>query len=285
MTHMTMDLDGRREFALRQARAQYRSLPGKPTREFFLYVPGSRPARRVVVLMHGISENACEQILRFAPEAEKRGAVLVAPLMQRAIFGRYQQLVDPRTGIRADEALLDILDVVHQELGLPRQAVDIFGFSGGGQFAHRFAFVNPQDVRSCVAVAPGWFSFPDDARPYPQGLAALPTGKQPFDAAAVKARPIHIMVGDQDIVRDASLRRTRELDRQQGRTRLERATRWHAAMRKWGADPRGSLTILQGLGHSFSQAVRDHDLPHLVFNLFDSGEADSPISQSISKGA
>lgn len=282
MTDLTFDRDagrdGERKFALRQARAQYRCLPGTPAREYFLYAPGSRAAQRVVVLMHGISENACEQILRFAPEAEKHGAVLVAPLMQRTIFGQYQQLVDPRNGIRADAALLDILDAVCSELGLPKQPIDIFGFSGGGQFAHRFALVNPEHVRSCVAVAPGWFSFPDDGCPYPQGLAALPIGQKPFDAAAVKSRPVHVVVGDRDIVRDASLRRTPDLDRQQGRTRLERAIRWHAAMREWGADPRGSLTILQGLGHSFSQAVRDHDLPRLVFNLFASGETNFPNS-------
>jgi len=69
---------------------------GQPTREYFLYIPQGRPAARLVVLMHGISENACEQVLRFAPEAEKAGAVLVAPLMRRAIFGQYQQLIDPR---------------------------------------------------------------------------------------------------------------------------------------------------------------------------------------------
>lgn len=271
MEQMNMPDECRQTLALQSARPLYRSVPGVPEREFFVYIPASRQPDRIVVLMHGISENACEQIFSFAAEAEARGAVLIAPLMQRAIFGQYQQLVDPRSGIRADEALLDILDIVGAQTGLSAQPADLVGFSGGGQFVHRFAFVNPHAVRSCVLVAPGWFSFPDPEHAYPQGLADLPTGKQPFDEAAARSIPFHVVVGDQDIVRDASLRQSPGLDRRQGRTRLERAVRWHQAMQDWGADPRGSLTILPGLGHSFAQAARDYDLPGLAFDLLDRG--------------
>lgn len=226
--------------------------------------------------MHGISENACEQLLRFAPEAEARGAVLVAPLMRRAVFGQYQQIVDPKSGIRADEALFDILAAVGAETGLASLPVDIFGFSGGGQFAHRFAMIHPHAVRACVVVAPGWFSFPDPRRAYPQGLAGLPTGDRPFDEAAVRAIPMHVVVGEHDTHRDASLRSSPALDRRQGHTRLERAVRWHAAMRNWGADPRGSLTILPAMAHSFSQGTRDHGLPRLTFDLFDKSRRKTP---------
>lgn len=272
MKHVNMRDESGQPLAPQPARALYRSLPGAPEREFFIYLPASRKPDRIVVLMHGISENACEQILRFVPEAEARGAVLVAPLMQRTVFGQYQQLVDPRKGIRADDALFDILGVVREEVGLPVRPVDIFGFSGGGQFVHRFGFVHPRAVRSCVLVAPGWFSFPDPELAYPQGLANLPTGEIPFDEVAARSVPFHVVVGDQDIARDTSLRHSPGLDRKQGRTRLERAGRWHQAMQDWGADPRGSLTILPGLGHSFAHAVRDHDLPTLAFDLFDRGQ-------------
>lgn len=248
--------------------ALYRSVAGQPTREYFLYIPQGRPAARLVVLMHGISENACEQVLRFAPEAEKAGAVLVAPLMRRAIFGQYQQLIDPRQGIRADLALEDILHSVRLDIGLDAAPFDMFGFSGGGQFAHRFALLNPRAVRSCVVAAPGWFTFPDDRARYPAGLAQVPDCLPPLDEAAVCTIPFHVIVGDQDTARDASLRRSARLDRQQGRTRLERAERWHQAMRGWGADPRSSLTILPQLRHSFAEAVRDHGLAALTFRLF-----------------
>ena len=104
--------------------------------------------------------------------------------------------------------------------------------------------------------------------PYPAGLAQVPDCLPPLDEAAVCTIPFHVVVGDQDIVRDASLRRSARLDRQQGRTRLERAQRWHQAMRGWGADPRSSLTILPRLRHSFAEAVRDHGLAALTFRLF-----------------
>lgn len=233
-----------------------------------MYIPASRPAARIVVLMHGISENACELVLRFASQAEEAGAVLVAPLMRRAVFGQYQQLIDPRRGIRSDLALEDILHSVRLDIGLDAAPFDIFGFSGGGQFAHRFALLHPRAVRSCVVVAPGWFTFPDDRAPYPEGLARVPDCLPPLDEAAVCTIPFHVIVGDQDIIRDATLRRSARLDRQQGRTRLERVERWHQAMRNWGADPRSSLMILPKLRHSFSEAARDHGLAALTFSLF-----------------
>lgn len=254
------------ELLPRKGHVQFRSIPGLPPREFFLYEPRAVRRDRILVLMHGISENGCELALRFAEEAEARGVTLVAPLMRRSVVGQYQQLLDPKTGIRADHLLSDILDAVRGELGFKACPVDIFGFSGGGQFAHRFAFNHPRIIRSCVLVAPGWFTFPDRATPYPQGLRNAP---EPFDAHAIRSIPFHLIVGDKDVVRDSSLRRSRTIDRIQGRDRLERARRWHHAMLEWGADPRTSLTVLPGLAHSFAQAARNHDLPRLTFELLE----------------
>ncbi|KGB54998.1 Poly(Aspartic acid) hydrolase-1 [Sphingopyxis sp. LC81] len=252
----------------RKEHVQFRSIPGLPPREFFLYVPRAARRDRILVLMHGISENGCELALRFAEEAEARGVVLVAPLMRRSVVGQYQQLLDPKTGIRADRLLFDILDAVRGELGLKACPVDIFGFSGGGQFAHRFAFNHPYMIRNGVLVAPGWFTFPDRAAPYPQGLRNSP---EKLDVPAIRSIPFHVIVGDEDIVRDSSLRRSQRIDRIQGRNRLERARRWHHAMLEWGADPRTSLTVLPGLAHSFAQAARNHHLPRLTFELLEAG--------------
>ncbi|MCT2560224.1 alpha/beta hydrolase [Tsuneonella sp. YG55] len=246
-----------------------RALAGEPQRDYFIYVPQSRPASRISVLVHGISENACEQTLRFVAESEKHGTILIAPLFRRSVFGQYQQLIDGQSGIRADRALFDIIGAIRAELGLSEQRFDLFGFSGGGQFVHRFAFVHPRSVRSCVLVAPGWYTFPDNARAYPQGLRGLPLDEPSFDEDAVGAIPFHVVVGDQDVVRDGTLRSSPGMDRRQGRTRLERAVRWHRAMRKWGAHQNSSLTILGGLGHCFAEAVSDHDLPRLTFELWD----------------
>lgn len=241
--------------------------PGHPAREYFLYRPANHPVRRVLVLVHGISENACEQILRFAPQAEARHTLLVAPLFRRAVFGQYQQLVDPRSTIRADLALLDILEDTWARTGETSRKIDLFGFSGGGQFAHRFAMAHPAMVASCVSVAAGWYSFPDADRAYPEGLAGLPANPDGIDAAAVRCVPFHVIVGEHDTVRDASLRQRRGLDRRQGLTRLERARRWHEAMQTWGGETQSSLTLLPGTGHSFAKAVEHNDLPALVFRL------------------
>lgn len=272
MRHKThIDARWKRDFGavqLPKGRPLFLTTPGEPIREYFAYIPETSEAKRLVVLMHGISENACEQIIRFAVPAEHAGAVLIAPLMRRSNFGQYQQLIDPLRGIRSDLALNDILNAVRQATELADLPFDIFGFSGGGQFAHRYALLHPSAVRSCVVVAPGWFTFPDEKKRYPNGLTDIPVSLPSFDGAAARRIPFHVLVGSRDTVRDASLRRSADLDRHQGRTRLERAIRWYEAMQNWGADNRSSLTVLPQLRHSFSEAVRDHNLPDLAFTLF-----------------
>ena len=61
--------------------------------------------------------------------------------------------------------------------------VDLVGFSGGAQFAHRFAMLYPGCVRRVVVAAAGWYTYIDPSRPFP--LAAAPA----TPAAAARSRP------------------------------------------------------------------------------------------------
>lgn len=129
-------------------RPQYFRVPGKPDREYFALCPtGVVPGTPALVMVHGISRNAIEHLLRFAPLARQCGVPLIAPLFERAAYGAYQQLVDPETGVRADLALFDILDHAAGLWPIDSARFRIFGFSGGSQFAHRFTFVHPHRVR------------------------------------------------------------------------------------------------------------------------------------------
>src|SRR5262245_9152941 len=88
-------------WTIRRGRPIYRTLPGETVREFHAFVPTNADARsKIVVLVHGISTNAAEHVVRFAQEAERHGAILVAPLFEKAVYGKYQQVVDPKRGMR-----------------------------------------------------------------------------------------------------------------------------------------------------------------------------------------
>jgi pimeloyl-ACP methyl ester carboxylesterase len=229
--------------------------------------PRPRPGARAVVAVHGISRDAEGMARRLAPRAAAQGRTLIAPLFDEESFPRYQRARCPR---RADLALLGLLEALADEGVVPRGPVDLAGYSGGAQFAHRFAWFYPHRIGRLSVAAAGWWTFPD-AAPFPYGLGACPT-----DAAAARLltantpdfldREIAVAVGAQDCTPDANPRSGPAVDAQQGRDRLTRARRWvgavAAAAERLGVEPRASLTVLPGCGHDF-QACADAGLDRL----------------------
>ena len=257
-------------------RPAFRRLQGDPAREYYALVPAdvdlSLPP---LVLVHGITRNAIEQILRFAPLAARLRVPLIAPLFARRTYGQYQQVIDLKRRIRSDLALFDMLADAADHWGLRVDMVNLFGFSGGSQFAHRLAMLHPARVRACVCAAAGWYSFPDCNIDWPLGLGTHPLADAAFDFAAIRQIPFHVIVGSRDGQRDASLRTDETLDRMQGRTRIERARNWHSAMLRQDMHPHSSLTLLPGTRHNFAKAEQN-GLVELVFERlgFDLPEGD-----------
>lgn len=246
------------------ARPHFVQAPGTPSLEYYVYLPESLQAgAEPLVLVHGISRNAAELVLRFAEQADRTGVPLIAPLFRQESFGQYQQAVDPKCRIRSDLALCKVLDDAARRFGLATLSIALFGFSGGAQFAHRFSLIHPNRVRVCIPASAGWYTMPDPEQLWPLGLAGLPDG--PLDPAARRV-PFHLIVGQRDRHDDPALRHSPELDRIQGRDRRSRAKAWHRALRKAGWCEASSLTILPRTRHNFTSAHRQ-GLTQTVFRL------------------
>lgn len=252
----------------------YYESPGPQARQFFLYKPSTeRRGAPLAVSVHGIARNAAAHAYRFMAEAELYGVTVVAPLFDKAKYGQYQQLCDPKSGARSDLALLDIIDAAARLSSASIEKVLLFGFSGGAQFGHRFVMAHPDRVASAVHAAAGWYTFPDAGTPYPMGIGAVRDEQavilNPHAALRV---PQHVMVGELDIERDASVRKSDDLDRAQGGTRLERAFRWVESMSAFALNDQQAvaptLLTLPGVGHSFTAAVERACLPRYVFDRF-----------------
>ena len=237
-----------------------RALRADPGQPYLLYVPGrGGEGDPILVATHGTSRNAEEHAALFAPYAESRGLVLVAPYFPEDEFGDYQRLGREGHGRRADLALDSILAEVRSLTGAATGRFYLFGFSGGAQFAHRYALAHPERIAAAALGAAGWYTFPDSTTPYPYGLARDAEGGLPdvrFEPASFLRVPIAVFVGTADTT-SANLRRNRTVDHQQGVTRLERARRWTAAMRE-AARARGLAALVTcetvpGIGHSFRQ--------------------------------
>jgi len=212
---------------------QHRTVDGMTPVDYFLYLPeGGVRDDRVLVTVHGISRNAEEHVKGFMPQAELYGAAIVAPLFPQADFERYQRLGTSANEGRADLAFDHVIQEVSELLGLNPLPLAMFGFSGGGQFSHRYAMFYPRRVRRMVLGAPGWYTFPDPDRRYPLGFRSSDEWPRlKFNPARFLKIPTLVLVGDEDDLRDDDLNKSRQIDAFQGLDRVERGERWVAAMR------------------------------------------------------
>lgn len=279
MTRVTTEggLIVKRKLALDPRTRYLRFLPRRPD-----------PARLPMVCIHGISRHARGHLEAFVPWAESTGTELIAPLYDRKRYRGYQRLRSSNRRLHAAAALDAILD----ETAMGRPCL-LFGFSGGAQFAHRYALVRPGRVAALAMAAAGWYTFPSRAASFPYGLSPgrLPAGLTIHYPGFLRL-PKCVLVGDRDVERDDSLRSNRRLDSEQGDNRLVRATAWaeavNRAARKVPGTPECELVVLPGVGHDWVECYADGALDHHVTAFFDAGQAqppgsaDSPYERAVS---
>lgn len=238
-----------------------------------LYLPATLQASRpVLTAVHGISRNHQDWLNLFKPSADTHGVALLAPLFDEARFRDFQRLGRHGRGQRADHALIRVLDKLSDEHGT-QSSMTLFGFSGGAQFAHRFAMVHSSRVRSLVLGAAGWYTWPDSGTGFPYGtrpISALPGVN--FDLEKLLSIPIRVIVGSDDTIRDQTLNCRARIDKIQGQTRRDRAENWVRAMRAQALSnnlpDRIDLQFLDGTGHSVLDRGSDNLLRNLTCSWF-----------------
>jgi pimeloyl-ACP methyl ester carboxylesterase len=211
------------------------------------------PQRPPLVCVHGISRDARGHLAAFVGWAERTGTELLAPLFDHRRYRGYQRLKSSNRTLHPAAAL----DAMLEETVGDKPCL-MYGFSGGAQFAHRYALVRPERVAGMVLAAAGWYTFPTAAASFPYGLASgrLPASLE-IDFQAFLQLPKCVLVGDRDVERDRSLRSSRLLDREQGDNRLARATAWVAAIDRAAAQaahaPACELVVVPGVGHDWQE--------------------------------
>ena len=250
-----------------------------------LYLPATlNTSRPVLTAVHGISRNPQDWLELFRPSADTHGVALLTPLFDESGFGDFQRLGRHGRGQRADHALIRVLDTLVVEHGI-QPSMALFGFSGGAQFAHRFAMVHSSRVSSLVLGAAGWYTWPDSKTRFPYGtrpISALPGVN--FDLEKLLSIPIRVIVGSDDTIRDQTLNRNARIDVTQGQTRRDRAENWVSTMRSLALaknlPDRIDLQLLHGTGHSILDKGSDHLLRSLTCNWFFNSKKHSPSNGS-----
>lgn len=231
----------------------------------WLYRPQQvRVQNRIIVAVHGISRDSLQQVRAYKNLADRYGCWLMAPEFGAELFPGYQQLSKGATSARADLALNQMLMLWRQMQGVSNLKMHLCGYSGGAQFCHRYAMLHPGLVESLVVASAGWYSFPDPSVRYPRGVGKWPVwlGRQRLHE--MLRLPVLILVGEEDVTRNQSLRQTKRLDLQQGLSRVERAQRWFECIKrekmKLAQAAPVELRLLHGQSHNFDQNVQQGDM-------------------------
>ncbi len=258
-------------WSLLRGRVLLRVLRADPTQEYLVYVPHTGAAGLpVFASVHGVSRNAYEQARVFAPLCEQFGAVLIVPRFTHDQHRDYQRLGRGALRVRADTVLHQCLAEVASLTGADATQILLFGYSGGAQFAHRYLMAHPHRVARAVVAAAGWYTFPDHRRRFPYGIRS--THSLPgvnFNPEEFLHVPVDVLVGARDVGL-ANLRSTERLDRQQGRTRVDRARNWVAAMQAaadaYDIESAVTFTEVPDVDHSFKRFCQRGALVERVFS-------------------
>jgi pimeloyl-ACP methyl ester carboxylesterase len=210
---------------------------------------GERPLS-LLVTVHGANRTAEKYRDLFVDFSEANDCVVLAPLfpMSTADLTSVHNLKEIEfDGTRFDQALLDMVDEVAEGWGLDAQRFGLFGFSAGGQFAHRFLMLHPERLAAVSVGAPGRLTRPDQAIPWPDGLGGVAErfGITP-DLAALEGVTVQTVVGGSDTELSATAGR---LDQQPAvaRTRVDNAKLLYEDLIALGVD--AEFALVPGVEH------------------------------------
>lgn len=243
---------------LKQAPKALFALRADPRVSWCMHVPASFAAapgeHRLVVAVHGSSRGVMALRDALAAHAERRRWVVLAPLFPVGVGGDgeadgYKTLVEGE--IRYDRLLLAMVDEIGEVLGGCFDRFGLFGFSGGGQFAHRFAYLHAPRLWGAVVGAPGAVTRIDERMDWWLGTRnCAEVFGAPLDLDALRRVPIQLLVGDQDLAEltiPPALAKTLEPLGDIGRNCVERMHLLLANYLEHGLDAR--LRLVPGVGH------------------------------------
>jgi poly(3-hydroxybutyrate) depolymerase len=183
------------------------ALQSDPRFSYCQYIPTSYSdslTYSLLILIHDSYRDATGLRDRWSGFCEQNNVVSLAPLFpagtgeNKRSTHTYQALTD--NGTRYDQLLFDMI----QDAKRHYPAVDIskffmVGFSGGGQFTHRFAYLYPERLIAVSIQAASTLTVPDDRLSWPVGIAGIEDlFQRKFDPQGLKAVRIQMLVGSQD---------------------------------------------------------------------------------------
>ena len=237
--------------------------------EVFYHVPASYTASsKVVFALHGGSRDAEGVRDNMIQKSIEYNFVLIAPKFSSQNFSLgdgynlgnvYEDGDNPSTSTLNDEEewsfsiIEPLFDSVVSSLSLIEEKYNLFGFSAGAQFVHRFIQFKPNArFNKVVAGAAGWYTVPDNNIPFPYGLDnSILTNT---NLSNLLSKDLYIQVGALDNDPNSVGLRHNEYADAQGLNRVTRAVHFFESGQNIAESNNynlnWSLHIIQGAGHN-----------------------------------
>ena len=178
-----------------------------PRFHYCLYVPpaaGQGAKLDLLVAVHGSSRTSFLEFRDgFAAFGRWNNVAILCPVFPIGVLGDggrhgYKYMVEG--DIRYDRVLLAMVEEVAGKYRQDWRQFAMFGFSGGGHFAHRFAILHPDRLWAASIGSPGSVTLLDADRDWWVGIRDLADrfGIE-FDAAALARVPVQMVVGEADL--------------------------------------------------------------------------------------
>jgi dienelactone hydrolase len=164
--------------------------------------PAGATRAGLVVTVHNSVRWYDRNLEAFRDFGQRHGLVVLAPLFPPGLFGDdnpdgYKVLEEQ--GLRYDEVLHAMVREASESTGCESERFFLHGYSGGGQFVHRYLMLHPRRVRAASVGAPGAVTLLDDELPWWGGVGDI---AQRFghglDLEALRRVPIQLLVGSDD---------------------------------------------------------------------------------------
>ena len=233
---------------------------------YCLYVPPgiaeAKTAPELIVAMHGTGRSFVEYRNALAEFGRWNNCIILAPLFPIGVKGDgnrdgFKYMIEG--DIRYDRALIDMVDEVGAKYGRRFDRFALFGYSGGGHFAHRFLMLHPDRLWAASIGAPGSVTLLDPTRDWWVGTrdVAARFGAE-IDTAAMARVPVQMVVGGADletweITHREGGRHWMPGANDAGRTRPERLASLQRSFEAAGVTVR--FDLIPGMAHDGLRAV------------------------------
>jgi len=216
----------------------YTKTNGEINMRIFFHVPlGDVQNMPVLFVFHGASRNPNDYRNEWIAEANEKQVIVVVPEFSNTNFPGGDGYNLGNVFVDGDNPSLATLnpeqdwafsiieplfDDIKSKTGNNSSRYDVFGFSAGSQFAHRFLMFKPEArINQVVASAAGWYTVPDETVTFPYGIADCPIENNTnYDYFSKR---MTLQIGTLDNNPNASALRRNDIVDQQGTNRYDRA--------------------------------------------------------------